>query len=676
MRINRPIFYNQHYYFDKQELGEDVKPILNSKKDDIENKNKKDELFDLYRAGQLERLCGIQPTEKEWMPALDAIGRCFEFTTEVSINLTNYCSVNGVYIGCPHNPDIQIEPAAISQPNAINAFKVIPFCLNLDAIQKEKVIFDISYSIYGTVSQNLIPSLEFYSKEKPIQQYSSSEASIVDLSQIGQRTISFEIPAMDIFTQNEGYYILKLGTFDFVKIEFPRCGLPIDEGIYSLAELRDFCIKLNGSPTDEMISFYELLKNGIITQWLQDDDEEGEYKEKISTYIDKILKKRQFKINDINPVLTIICNRTVTFPVSEYFTVTISKIASQNIIGKQNANDKKYYFIPWDSTICGTLTAIIQPKNECIGLDIDFTFKFRTESMSLMDNVFHFNLRDIEQRKELELVFRICVPRSQNMGEFNVYLIDNQGDKQETNTYIIVTGEKIRIPLSNDTAITMVGIYSLKTSPFYLAQTTLSQKHVKVLIEIAEKKRLECSDLYSAYNKSVSHDGANDNLPCAYMNYWGAWSEIERILNELEKEKNYQFKTPNIEELEVALYDGLSKSVPFRPNNAMKKIHPISLDEPIHSTRLSIHDLLGNILSISNSTVRLSYLAFGTTYQEPLQDVLKIRESKIDSCFVGYRPMMVKKINKNKVKEECSNSTISTSYDGDIIQPIDFATFL
>lgn len=610
-----------------------------------------------------EDFCGLPSNDNdEFIPRLEAIAKCLGLSSKFPFYLNYYSSfvklsIDGLNVNRAPDDGLSVEPFGFSQLPGSDA----------------TITFSLSYNVVRAIPQKLVPSLEFYSKNKLVYSYSTVENSTVDLSQIGKKSISFKVPARDIFVQGVGYYLIKFDTYEFAKVVFPRCKLGIaDRNISSFSELSDFCENLDGSPSKKLISFYELLKCGAITQWLQDNKEEREYKEKISKCIEEIRKDHsRFKINDINPILEIISNRTITFPMSEYVTVDISEMKSQNIIGRLGNN----YFIPWNSTTSGKLTAIIQPKKNCIGLDldldIDFTFKFQVDSIDLTE--IRLNLRDIAQRKEFvyDSDFQICVPSSQTMGMANIYVVDSQGFKKETNTYIVVTGEKIQIPLSKDSAITMIGVYSLDSLPFYIAQTPLTLRQVVLLINIAKKNNIDCWSLEESIKLAVkNHNGRVDiDLPCSCMRGVAA-REINEILGVLATD--YSFSEPTVRDLEIALCDGVEKKEPLRSTEKYDTLRPVS--KPIHSTKLGVLDLLGNILSRTKSPASFlgPLLAFGTTYKDPQNTNYKSSISNVDESLIGYRPMMTspttaEKENHIKIekKETIQTSDYERSSDGE-----------
>lgn len=679
ININHPIFFNKHYYFSKQELGADVKPVLNS--EDIEQ-----ELFDLYRAGRFEQMFGLSPEETEWVPAQDAIRECFGLSKVGSFNIENYGSVNGVVIRDPQNHVINCSN---NQQVGNNIFSTVPFLINFDSLESGKFEIVLHYNVHKTIHQSLIPLLEYYSGDELKHSYSSISETKIDLSQIRQISISFKIPAKDIFTQNSGYYLIKFGASNLAKIEFPRCGLPIGGGIYSFSELLDFCNNLNGNPSKELFSFYKLLKNGVASLWLRDNKEEEGWKKSITKCIDKIQRERQFKINDINSVLKIVSGRTITFPMSEYVSITIEGISSGSILGKQKVNNDVYYFVPWNSTIRGKLVIIITAKNRHdsdidfdIETDFDIDFDIETDFGSLKTNV---SCSQFGQGRN-ELDFEISVPENQSMGKYNVYFRQGQYIKK-TNLYFVVTGEKIQIPISGDCSITMIGICSLKQEPFYIAQTPLTQMQVQGLIEIANENLRPANFLSGALSSARNRDGENGALPVSLVGR-GAIADILDNLN-ISFGGKFLFGAPTVEDLTNALYNGMEKHKIAMLYNQNHQLHPVSLQHPIHSTMLGIYDLLGNVLSYTKSHERGTghFLAFGTTYRETQQDRL-IR--KIDSnnvADVGFRPKMVKnyfETGSNSIstepselrKHDNSDSGSSYKYYGDFIQPIDFAVYL
>ena len=674
------IFFDKQYFSDKQEFGKYIQQnILDLAANQSELCCKREEeLFYSCNLEDFKYFCDLTIIEGEFISTLEAIKECLGLSSRFPFYLNNYCSYNNIFI-LDGNQRIEVFH------DSTRGDYVNPFYLNTERDCNATIDFILGYNIYKAIPQKLVPSLEFYSEGKLVNSYSAVDNRQIDLSQKGRKSVSFRIPARDIFTQGAGYYVMRFGTSEFAKVAFPRCGLPINGGIYSFSELRDFCNNLNGSPSYDLLSFYNILKRGELAVWLQDNDEEGKYKREIYEAFWKIQAKHPFRIDDLNAILKIISNRIITFPMKEYFSIAISKIISTDIIGKQRVNDKLYYFVPWNSTINGELKVVITPTEICKNLDIDFNLDIKAQSTTLVNN-FNINLRDIDTREEKVLDFKITVSNEQNMGESNIYIQDKQGYTQETTVYIVVTGEKLLIPLSNDSSITMIGVYSLKQEPFYIAQTPLTQKQVCALIELIEHKRIrseinsnayKLDNLYDAYKKALEHDGENEQFPVSTLWRYAQHSEILAILNSLYPQ--YEFLTPKIEHLELAARDGCGNEILIN-HKYSDHLLPVSNG---HSTKLCINDIFENVLSITEDTYKGRFfgdnLAYGTSFHETEAPIgIFYRRIKYSETYdIGYRPIMKKRNTEDDSKETVQTSNDSCDGDYDYLNYLNtYDTFL
>ncbi|MBQ0088934.1 MAG: hypothetical protein KBT27_06350, partial [Prevotellaceae bacterium] len=282
--------------------------------------------------------------------------------------MNNYCSCENILIFDG------IQRIEVFHDQTRGDYCVDPFYLN--TVRNCNATIDFIYDIRNAIPQKLVPSLEFYSEDKLVHSYLMTDNSQIDLSQKGKKSISFRIPAIDIFTQGAGYYVIKFGTFEFAKVEFPRCGLPISGGIYSFSELSEFCDNLNGSPTYELLSFYNILKCGELAVWLQDNEEEGKYKKEIYESYWKIKAEHPFRINDINSVLNIVSQRTISFSLLDYISIEFvgTELLDSDSIIRTVAEHN--HFIKWKSNSRGEITMHIRPKENVLNWNLEFKVGF------------------------------------------------------------------------------------------------------------------------------------------------------------------------------------------------------------------------------------------------------------------------------------------------------------
>lgn len=633
MRTKYPVYFNQRYYFDKEELGRYIiENILSSKEDSPEITSRKEELFDLYRSGRFERFCGLKPTETELIPALQAIKECFGLSTNFTINFGSYCSITGIDINLSNNLDESIEIRQLSQ----DSFNVSPYSLSLDTIQNGIATFRFHYDVHKIVTQTLDLSLRYFLNEQFLHKYTSTAGELIDLSQKGGNSISFEIPMKDIISQNEGYYFLMHGAFVIASVRFPRCGLPVSGGIYSFPKLQEFCRKLDGSPTNDLLSFYKIINSGILDAWLQDNQEEGECKKKISECVGRIRTKGQFKINDINSILQVVSQRAVSFPLLDYINIVQvdTRIDDPDSLIRTDASHN--HFIKWKSNSGGKISIYIRPKENVLNWNLDFNLVFFVGGKRLNGGPISFNLSNFEDGEYcFEFYFKCDDFSKQHMGTYQLSIMSGR-ECIKTDCSFSITGEIIDLKLPGNVSFPMVGIMYDKGN-FYIAQTPITQEQLCVIVN--EDKNPIYGDIKSALLKSVD-TLKGKNYPATHLTFYDCF-EIMIYLRDL---FHKTFYIPSYQKLLTALCNGFcDESVNFDTTKKHKQILEVRKN---HSTKLGVFDLLNNIYLYTSDTISHVFksdgrVVFGSTYFQ-IDNITKreLCEEDIDDySYFGFCPI-------------------------------------
>lgn len=630
------IFFDKHYFYDRQEFGKYIQQnVLDLAANQFELCCKREEeLFYSCNSGDFKNFCGLPSGEGEFIPTLKAIKECLVLSSNFPFYLNNYCSCENIFI-LDGTQRIEVFHGQT------RGYYVAPFYLNSVRESNATISFILNYDIRNAIPQKLAPSLEFYSEDKLVHSYLMSDNSHIDLSQKGKKSISFRIPTIDIFTQGAGYYVIKFGISEFAKVEFPRCGLPINGGIYSFSELREFCDNLNGSPTYELLSFYNILKRGELATWLQDNEEEGKYKEEIDESYRKIKAEHPFRINDINSVLEIVSKRTISFSLYDYISIEIvnAKLFDSESIIRAVADHN--HFIKWKSNSRGKIEIHIEPEEDFVDVadvldwNLEFKIGFCVGDKHLQGKPISFNLSDLKDKgKHFDFYFECEDFSGQHMGTYPLSIVSGK-ERIKTDYSFSITGEIIDLKLPGGIPFPMVGIMYGEGN-FYIAQTPITQEQFQVIAKNADSIY---GDIKTALLKSVNtHEGKN--YPATHLTY----HDCLDIVDYLEDVFNHSFYIPNYKLLYVALCNGFrDESI---KNNKLKKHEHILEVRNNHRTKLEVFDLLNNIYLHTTDTISHLFrpderICFGSTYFEISDDPKRkfCEEGRDDYSLFGFCPI-------------------------------------
>lgn len=487
IRIRPYILFLGQYVFSKEDLASILTHLGQNDSTEINQ-----ELFDLYR-NKTDSFCDVC---KEFPDNLqqpqDFIDRLYAYLKidGVKFDFSQYCSIDCVeYIEYENGRNHKLKKNDNDHTYRIDSF----YFSDLDKNSFFYII--ITCKITKQIQQSVAPRLSFNSLINN-KEYCYNAAGIIDLAQPGEKKVTFCIPAVDVLGQGKGQYKVLFGESVMAIIDIPRCGLPIN-GITSLKGLQQFCNKIDGKPTDELYSFYNLIKNRTLVNWLQDDDDEGKIKSQIRGLLENWEKENHdIKINDVNKVLEIISNRTVKFIMSDWFSVDIVRICSKNIVD----NYPKTYFLKHTIKIYlykygveqrGTLFLEVTPIK---AWNIDFTIHIKTKyhqigkpiliNLSQIHGVIGYSYCQIIQgpiRKENKNVTHNWLIKGDSvlLEGSTLYISDTQSFKK-TSVRMIEVGTPFYLPLIGD-AISMAISYDSTTGFFGIAQNPLNIEQMKLI---------------------------------------------------------------------------------------------------------------------------------------------------------------------------------------------------
>ena len=629
------IFFDKHYFSDRQEFRNYIQQNvlgLAANQSALCCK-REEELFYSCNLEEFREFCGLLPTAGEFIPTLEAINECLGLSSRFPFYLNYYCSYNNISIlGGNQQIEVHNETARCCY--------VDPFYLNTERDWNATIDFTLYYNICKAIPQQLVPSLEFFSEGKLINSYSAVDNRQIDLNHKGTMSISFGIPSRDIFGQGTGYYIIKFGNSEFAKVEFPRCGLSIGNGIYSLSELRDFCNTLDGTPSTDLLEFYKLIKSSALQYWLQDNNAEGECKKQIINSLSKILKDRRLNVNDINYVLEIVSKRTISFSLYDYISIEIvnAKLFDSESIIRTVADHN--HFIKWKSNSRGKIEIHIEPEEDFVDVAdvLDWNLEFKiglcVGDKHLQGKPISFNLSDLKDKgKHFDFYFECEDFSGQHMGTYPLSIVSGK-ERIKTDYSFSITGEIIDLKLPGGIPFPMVGIMYGEGN-FYIAQTPITQEQFQVIAKNADSIY---GDIKTALLKSVNaHEGKN--YPATHLTY----HDCLDIVDYLEDVFNHSFYIPNYKHLYAALCNGFSdESIKF---NAKKYEHLLEVRNN-HRTKLEVFDLLNNIYLHTTDTIFHPFrpderICFGSTYFEINDDPKRkfCEEGRDDYSLFGFCPI-------------------------------------